>query len=472
MHFLPRLKSRVYLRRISMMKKKTTGRATETTVKIHSLLIPVVCILLGIISLAKGRLMIGIPCIMLGIIVPTVSLVFMRKTSIAARGTFLTQATMLVIVILAGSSATLYSVVPLLLANIAIGSIYNEPKNIRIAWILTNIVLVGAIFFREQVYGPAADITSIIKGIIGVNIGAFMVHTMMENSIFLIAQAKEETAQIERLLKQVHEQMEESQALTVQQAEIMRNVANTAAQLEISSGNMLDISSRLTAASEEQSSTISDIHSNVEQFASQTDEFQALAEKAHEAASQSVGMLEANKANMDQMVQAMHELEDISGRISGIIKTIDDIAFQTNILALNAAVEAARAGAAGKGFAVVANEVRSLAGKSAEAANNTAELINESINGVQNSTRIALDATDQMAAVLERSRLTEEYATQINSLAAQQKESVGNIEGDIASVSSVVFENTKTALESADIARGLMDEVEHLNRTANVARRK
>ena len=448
------------------MKKKSTGRATETTVLVHSILIPAVCILLGIISLLKGRLFVGIPCIALGIIIPIISMVVMRKASIAARGTFLTQATMLVIAIIGGSSATLYSTVTLLLANITIGSIYNSTKNIRIAWVLTNIVLVVSIFFSEQIYGPGIDFASILKGILGVNIGAFMVHTLMNNSIALIDEATGEKEHVEQLLQQVQAQMAESQALTARQTELVRSIAAAAAKLDGSSNNMLEISNHLTAASEEQSSTISDIHSNVEQFASQTEEFQVLAEKTAAAAAQSVDMLEENSTNMEQMVHAMRDLEELSGRISGIIKTIDDISFQTNILALNAAVEAARAGAAGKGFAVVADEVRSLAGKSAEAARTTADLITQSIDGVRSSTRLALDATNHMAAVLERSRLTEEYASQINNLTAQQKEAVSAIESDIASVSSVVFNNARTAMESADVARNLQDEVEHLNRMA------
>ncbi len=153
---------------------------------------------------------------------------------------------------------------------------------------------------------------------------------------------------------------------------------------------------------EELAATISEIHSHVASNAEN-------AKLASEQALTTVSELELGKKQMEQMTSAMDQINNSSSEISKIIKTIEDIAFQTNILALNAAVEAARAGSAGKGFAVVADEVRNLASKSAEASKNTAALIEATVHSVQEGAGIA----NETAASMERIVLSSEESAKL-----------------------------------------------------------
>ena len=173
-------------------------------------------------------------------------------------------------------------------------------------------------------------------------------------------------------------------------------------------------------------------------------------------------MVQKGNEQMDEMMRAMDDISNRSQEIGKIIKTIDDIAFQTNILALNAAVEAARAGAAGKGFAVVADEVRNLAQKSAEAANNTTLLIEQSMKAVDEGTRVAGETAQSLRSIVDGSSQTLRLVREIATASTEQSVAISQVTVGVEQVSSVIQMTSATANESATTSAQLSQQAQSL----------
>ena len=246
--------------------------------------------------------------------------------------------------------------------------------------------------------------------------------------------------------------------LVIDENMTLNNIKEAGAQITVGSEQVASASQALAQGATEQASALEQVTASMHEVTQRTKDNANEAGEASNLVNNIKDMATMGNEHMKAMMEAMDSINQSSETISKIIKTIDDISFQTNILALNAAVEAARAGVHGKGFAVGAEEVRNLAAKSASAAGETAEMIEDSIHKVANGTKIAEETAKSLDEIV---KLIDDIVVRISNIKVSsndQAASITQIDQAISQVSTVVHTNAATSEESAAASEELSNQ--------------
>ena len=244
--------------------------------------------------------------------------------------------------------------------------------------------------------------------------------------------------------------------------ELMSQVRSAAEQIAAGSIQVSDSSQSLSQGATEQASSLEEITSSMAEMASQTQLNAENAGQANQLASQVRGSAEQGTQLMQEMLHSIEGINSAGQNIQKIIKVIDEIAFQTNLLALNAAVEAARAGQHGKGFAVVAEEVRNLAARSSKAANETAELISDSVKQAEGGKEVAQLTAGALQEIVDGVTKMSDLVAEISAASNEQAQGISQINQGLGQIDQVTQTNTANAEESAAAAEELSGQAAHL----------
>lgn len=257
------------------------------------------------------------------------------------------------------------------------------------------------------------------------------------------------------------------QSIHANLVDIIRDISRVASQVDDSAERVSSGAQALAQGTTEQSSAVDGLMTNVTAITSQIQTSSVRCGNASELVDRATGYAEEADRKMDQLTTATRNINQSSSQIETIIKTIEGIAFQTNLLALNASVEASRAGEAGKGFSVVAEEVRSLAAQSAEAAQNTNDLISRSIESAKTGTESTDQAVSAMQVINECIQSIKILMDEIASASLQQSEMISLVENGIREISAVVQDNSFAAEKSASVSKQLSQQARTLNSLIN-----
>ncbi len=273
---------------------------------------------------------------------------------------------------------------------------------------------------------------------------------------------------INSMLTSIREKISQSERENVDKQNLFVDISDVAEKIASYSKNMENISRNVSNGASTQSLTVEELTKAFDAISKQVKDTTDAAENANKISAETTGQLHIGIEMIDEMQKSMTKIGDASHKINNIVKTISDIAFQTNILALNAAVEAARAGEHGKGFSVVADEVRTLANMSADAVKGTTSLINETLEAVNEGMETANRTAEQLHSMAEGFIKSDELIRGISEAAALQAREFEEVSASMIQISNVVQSNAEVASEAEEASRQLDEKATALQNMVNI----
>lgn len=328
--------------------------------------------------------------------------------------------------------------------------------------LLVVIVLVWQINLRlkKQMIQPINSIAEKIKKIENGSLDTVVeIHTSPEFTLL--------SNGINAMVSSIHSKMEETKELLETQKNTSLKVGESAARLDGLSHVNLATANQIADGSTEQSSSMQELTNNISDLAHQMGKDSDQAAKASYISSEVGDTLLQGSEELHKLVETMQQIDAMAQEIKNVVKTIDEISFQTNLLALNAAIEAARAGESGRGFSVVADEIRVLAGKSAESAKQTAEMIGHTTEVMHSGKVIAEKTADTVQNVVAKAKQANNLTDDIAATAGNQTKIIENIRIYSEQVKSVIQNNSKLAEEGRVGVSELLDEIQMLHSLAH-----
>ena len=338
----------------------------------------------------------------------------------------------------------------------AIGSMSDEINRCRLA------AFEGNLLYRADVTSYHGKYQKIVQGF-NDTLDAVMAPLEEASDVLVKLAHRDLTARLQRDYKGFYDQIKKTiNAVGKNLDKALQQVAIGADQVASATIQISNGGQSLSQGASEQASSLEEVSSSLQEMSSMTKQNTINAKEAKGVADQARSSADKGVESMNRMSSAINQIKSSSAATAKIVKTIDEIAFQTNLLALNAAVEAARAGDAGRGFAVVAEEVRNLAMRSAEAAKNTASLIEEAVKNSENGVAINAEVLNNFQEIAEKTNKVSQVVAEIAAASDQQDQGISQLNKAVEQLNQLTQQNAANAEESASAAEEMSSQSEEM----------